>query len=145
MIEYALVPFHAVADHVAKNLPTHYQDVGKKDDYGPPDLDWEYYLQASHQGLCFAVTATDSGDIVAYSVFFISNNANHKTFIEASNGGFFIQEEYRGRLDLIGNAHRLLKPLGVHEINYLLNDDRIGKLLTRKGYEPTHKLWRIRL
>ncbi len=86
---YDFVPFHLVAEEIAKNLKNHYNDVDLKDEYGNPDLDWDAYLELSLAGKCHAVIVRDTR-LIAYSVFYISNNLNHKTLVEAANAGIFI-------------------------------------------------------
>ncbi len=139
---YDFVPFHTVAEEIAKNLETHYDDVELKDDYGRPNLDWDSYLQLSLAGKCKAAIAKD-GRLVGYTVFCISNNLNHKGVIEAVNTGIFIDKEYRGKitLTLIKKADEWLKEMGVMETIYILKDDRIGNLLKKADYKARHIVW----
>lgn len=135
-----LVPFHHIAEYVAKNLHIHYGEMKVKDPLGPFNLDWDYYLSESHEGRCVAVEVFD-GRTVGYSVYFIQNNANHKHVIEANNAGVFLEKKYRGKTSfkLFKEAEKLLKPLGVHKISYLFPDEKMGKILP--GYKPEHILW----
>lgn len=144
---YDFVPFHEVAEEIAKNLETHYDDVDFKDDYGRPNLDWDSYLGQSLDGSCRAVTARDKGKLVGYSVYCIGVNMNHKTNIEAANTGIFIDKAYRGKITttLLRKADEELKKLGVMEVNYILNDDRIGILLKRVKYKARHTVWSKKL
>jgi hypothetical protein len=144
LIEFNLVPFHEIAEYVARNVDQHVLDSG----YGKrANLDWDYYLAASHSGECVAIVVTDDEKTVGYSVFFVSNNPNHKHIIEANNSGIYLEKKYRGKtsIQLFKKADELLKALGVSEINYLLKDDRVGKILSRNGYRPEHKLWSVKL
>ena len=140
---YDFVPFHLVAEEIAKNLENHYDDVDLKDDYGRPNLDWDSYLQLSLAGRCRVVTVRDEERLVGYSCFCISNNLNHKGVIEAANTGIFIDKEYRGKitLELIRKSDEYLKAIGVIEAIYILNDDRIGALLRRAKYKAKHTVW----
>lgn len=139
---YDFVPFHLVAEEIAKNLENHYDDVDRKDDYGRPNLDWDAYLQLSLAGRCMVVTVREE-KLIAYSAFCISSNLNHKTVIEASNTGIWIDKTYRGKitLELIRKSDEYLKGFGVDEIMYISNDERIGALLKRAKYKPKHILW----
>ena len=143
MIEYLLEPFANIADYVFKNQHEHYKDASGMVSHYIPEVDWNYYLQASAARQCVAITARNDGKPVGYSVFFISYDPNHKSIMEATNSGIFVERAYRGRvsLQLINKADQYLKEMGVHEINYLVKDDRIGKLLARYGYKNDHKLW----
>ena len=140
---YDFVPFHEVAGEIASNLEKHYDDVDRKEDYGRPNLDWDSYIAASKAGSCMAVTARETGKLVAYSVFLMGVNMNHKTIIEATNTGIWIDENYRGKIvqDLIRNSDDFLINAGVMETMYILSDERIGVLLKRAKYKPKHTLW----
>jgi hypothetical protein len=111
----------------------------------PVNLDWEYYLAASHSGQCFAVAVYD-GDFIGGSVFFISTNPNHKNILEATNSIIFLEEKHRGRIaiELFKKAHEFLKEFGVQEISYTLKDERIGRLLARSGFKPEATVWSIK-
>jgi len=140
---YDFVPFHEAAGEIAQNLETHYDDVAVKDEYGRPNLDWENYLAQSEMGSCKAVTARDGGRLVAYSVFCMGVNMNHKTVIEAANTGIWVHPDYRGKitLELVRNSDEFLKAAGVMETTYILMDERIGALLKRAKYKPRHTVW----
>ena len=140
---YDFVPFHEVAEEIAKNLEAHYDDVDKKDNYGRPNLDWENYLAQSRMGACKAVTARDNGKLVAYSVFCMGVNMNHKTIVEATNTGIWVHPDYRGKitLELVRNSDDFLRNAGVMETTYILMDERIGALLKRAKYQPRHTVW----
>lgn len=143
---YDFMPFHLVAEEIAKNLQNHYDDVDKKDEYGRPNLDWDTYLQLSLAGRCHAVIAREA-KLIGYSVFCVSNNINHKGVIEAVNTGIFVDRNYRGKitLELIRKSDEYLKDFGVHEVNYTFNDNRIGILLKRANYKAKHTVWSNRL
>lgn len=140
---YDFVPFHLVAEEIAKNLENHYNDVDLKDDYGKPHVDWDSYLHSSLAGKCRVVTCHDDNNLIAYSVFLISNNLNHKGIIEACNSALFIHKSYRGKiiLEFLRKSDEYLKKFGVIETIYLTNDDRIGTLLKRAKYKARHIVW----
>lgn len=140
---YDLVPFQEIAEDVAKNAETHYADMGIKEGYGRPDLDWEMYLQMSLAGRCVAVTARDKGELKAYSVFLLSNNLHYKKFIEAMSTGFFIDKDYRGKItsEFIKKCDELLERIGVMQTSYSLSDDRLGRLFERVGYKASNIIW----
>lgn len=140
MIVYSLEPFHKIASDVAERIPAHFAENRH---YGQPNLDWDYYLSASHAGHCQAVTVRDDDELVGYSIFFISHDPDRKHILQATNSGIFLDKEYRGKIamELMKKSDAYMKELGVHEINYLLKDDRLGRLLGRNGYKPEYKLW----
>lgn len=144
MIEYAFVPAHTIMGEGVEMLPRHAEDAA----YGEKaNLDWDYYLEASIAGQCYASTVRDNGKLVGYSVYFLSTQTNHKHIIEASNSVLFIEKKYRGRafFKLLDVAEEALKKMGAHEINYLLKNPQLGKLLARRGYKPDHTLWSIKI
>lgn len=140
---YSIVPFHEVAAEVARRIPEFYK--GMNETYDKPDVDWEYYLEASHAGQCFAVIATE-GRIVGIAVYFVTNNAHHKATIEANNSLLYVEPAYRASvgINLIRKSGELLKAMGVHEINFLNKDKRIAKILSRLGYEPEYTSWSLK-
>lgn len=113
------------------------------DGYGTPDIDWHTYIQASRAGLCRVVTVRDDNKLVGYAVYSLGRNLRYKNIIEASSDGIFLEKEYRGKLsaELIKRADQYLKTLGIHETNYILSDDRVGRLLGRSGYQSKYKVW----
>lgn len=142
-IQFDLVPFHEVGEEIARYVPLHYEDVK---DYGLPNVDWDYFLYASAQGKCWAITVRDE-KLVGYSVFFIESNTNHKHIKEAVNAGLYVDKKYRGRtaLTLLKKSDEFLKKLNVDVINYTLKDERIGRLLARGGYKPEHIVWSMKI
>ncbi len=140
---YDFVYFHEVAEEIAKNLDTHYQEADSREDHGKPNLDWDNYFELSRRGMCRVVTARENGVLVGYSVFIIGKNINHKHVIEASNTGFFIKKEYRGKIinELLRYVDKYLDEMGVTSIGYALSDKRLGLLLKRKGYKMKFITW----
>lgn len=141
-MKFDFVPLHLVAGEIAPNVEKHYFQMSEGDEYGVPNLDWEYYLQVSHAGQCWVVTARDDQKLVGYAVYTISNNPRYKHLMEASCNGIFIEKEYRGRLgvQLIKAAEGYLKNR-VQETNYIIGGERFSKLLTRLGYKSTYRIW----
>lgn len=138
------MPFHAIGREIAPNVARHYAEMTDGDSYGTPNIDWESYLAASHAGQLMAVTIRDSKKLVGYSVFSIGRNPRYKHIIEANSDGIFLEKSYRGRLSrlLFQKSDEYLKNMGVHETNYTLSDDRIGRMLA--GYQSKYKIWSIK-
>ena len=143
MITFDFVPLHQVGHEIAPNVERHYSEMSDGDDYGIPQIDWDSYIAASHIGLCRVVTVRDEGELVGYAVYSIGRNLRYKNRIEASSDGVFLEKPYRGKLsnELLNMADKFLSELGIHETNYILSDDRVGKLLGRKGYKSKYKIW----
>lgn len=139
-LEWSFVPAHTIFAEIAPNIARHYAEMSEGDDYGCPNIDWDYYLQASMSGQCVAVTLRDKGHLVGYNILTISTNPRYKHLVEASGNGLFVERPYRGRYGilLIKKAEEYLK---THEINYCIGGERFSKLLTRLGYKTTYKIW----
>lgn len=146
MIEFDFVPFHLVAGEIAPNVSRHYQEMTDGDDYGPPNIDWDTYIHASIQGQCLTVTVRDKKKLIGYSVYIVGPNPRYKHIIEASSNGIFLEKEYRGKhgIHFMKKADEFLKKMGVHETNYTLSDERVGKILERQGYETKYKIWSVK-
>lgn len=144
MIEFGFVPLHEIAREIAPNITRHYTEMTEGDDYGYPNIDWDLYLEASFAGQCKVVTVRDNGKLVGYSVFTLGRNLRYKNMIEANNNGLFLEKSYRGHLSrlLMKKSDEYLKAIGIHETNYTLSDDRIGRMLA--GYESKYKIWSIK-
>lgn len=143
MITWDFVPVHTIAGEIAPNVERHYFEISEKDEYGVPNIDWRYYLEASNSGLCWAVTARDDGKLIGYSVFTISENPRYKHLLEANGNGLFIEKEYRGKLGMtfLKKTDEYLQKAGVKETNYIINGERVPKLLSRRGYKSTYKVY----
>jgi hypothetical protein len=140
MIEYKLVPFHEIAEIVAKNADSHARETLENRDY-PLQMDWKYYLEASHTGQCVAVIAKKP-EIIGYSVFTVSNDPHSRSVINAVNDFFYILPEHRGeKVDLIGAADKFLREIGVNVISYILSSPVLGRMVRKSGYGETHKVW----
>lgn len=141
MISFDFVPFHEVGDEIAPHVPRHYREMTEGDDYGEPRIDWRAYLAASHAGQLMVVTVRDDGKLVGYSAFTIGANPRYKHIIEADNNGIFLEKKYRGRISrlLMQKSDEYLQNLGVHQANYTLSDDRVGRMLP--GYKSKYKVW----
>lgn len=146
MIEFDLVPLHRVYQEIMPNIARHYTEMTDGDDYGTPDIDWDTYLALSRIHRCVVVTARDGGKLIGYSAYTIGNNLRYKEITEATSSGVFLEKEYRGQLSsqFIKKADEYLKKIGIHETNYILSDDRVGRLLGRNGYESKYKIWSVK-
>lgn len=132
---------HWVIAELKPNVDRYYSEMTEGDDYGPPDVDWDMYESASRSGQCRVVTVRDNGKLIGFSIFVISTNQRYKNRIEANSDGIFLEKPYRGQLSkaLLNKSDEYLQAIGVHETNYTLSDDRIGRMLP--GYKSTYKVW----
>lgn len=143
MITYDFIRFHVVAPEILPNVERHYTEMHQGDDYGQPDIDWDGYVAASHQGACYAATLRDDGDLVGYSVYSISNNPRYKTQYEAINAGIFVEQPWRIECGkrLVTYGQTCLAMLGVHESSFITNDEVFGRFLGQLGIKPAYKIY----
>lgn len=145
MIRYDLVPFHEIAEFVAKNVTQHYADLKENTGHSFAKIDWQYYLDLSRAGHCLAVVAYDGEQAVGYSWYTISNDPLHMDKWMASSDAFWVDKAYRSQVNLFREAKEALKKIGVHEVSYLVGSPAMGRLLARQGYKKTHELWSVDL
>lgn len=142
---YEFIPVYEIAGDIVKNLDTHYNEASEasKDEFGKANINFDEYFGLSNARRCMAVIAKDVNKLVAYSVFIIGNDINHKHVVNAINTGFFIQKEYRGKItnEFLKQTDIFLKTMGVTKINYAISDKRLGLLLKRKGFKPAMTIW----
>ena len=49
-----------VAKEIAENVDRHVSEMEDRNDYGQPEIDWDYYLGMCHAGHCHVLTMRDS-------------------------------------------------------------------------------------
>lgn len=136
-----LYPFHLVSDEIAKNAEDHYQQV-IEDITTRPQIDWEYFLNLSQTGQCVATVLIIDNEFRGYSVYTIGSDPLFKNKIEAHGTAFYIQPDYRKYArNFFKESHKLLEEYGVVNINYMLNNPRLGKFMERIGFKPKYTIW----
>lgn len=142
---YSFVPFHEIAAEYIPQTPRWYEEILEKVDDYALNVDWEYYIRLSLAGYCFAALIRDEDDnsIQGHAVYVVSDNPRHKHIISASSDAVFIEEEHRASkaVPLLKFAHNSLQVMGVKEINYVWSDKRLGELLEKLEFSPTHTVW----
>lgn len=136
MIEYSLVPLHLILDDLKEVTPRHHKEVSDE----PLNIDWDTYKQAGETGQAVAVTARDNGILVGYIIFTLSRNLRFMHVIEASSSGWYVEKEYRNKVDMISKADEFLKNAGIHETSFTVTSE-VGSLLHRKGYGMKYQVW----
>ncbi len=139
-MEFHFVPYHPVSQRIKKKI--HEVQGEFEETYGAIKIDWDYFEQSSRAGHAYIALILDNQEIVGFSGFLINRNAHHE-LMEADNVVIFVDKNKRGitSLKLIKFANQKLKELGVHQVNYVLKDERIGKLLSRQGFKPEFTTW----
>ena len=138
-MNFNFVPYHYVANKIKENLPKIVAELNE--DYGSIDIDWDFYLDMSTAGQCFAAIAFDK-ELAGVFIYFIANDPHNKARIEADNTLMFVAKEHRGiggQLQDFAESH--IKALGAKSINYLIKDKRIARLLSRKAFKAEYTKW----
>lgn len=143
MYNCELHPLHAKLDLIKSNIEEHYKEACKKDYYKPVDFDWDYYMALSKLGQCFIVTVNKENIPIGYSMFTVGNDPMRKSVIEATNTCLYVKKAFRGfaTLDLLNATTKFMKDLGATEINYLIKNQALAKILKRIGYSVGDQLW----
>jgi|GEM_PF-3056683 len=142
-IKFGFEPAHLVAGEIAPHIVRHHQSIFDRDDNGSINIDWDTYMGGGLHGICMIATARHNENLVGYAVYQIGTNNRQKHIVEAFCEGFFVEPEYRGTLGsaLLRHADVFLSRYGVQQTHYLIENDRIGRLLARQNYHCEFKLW----
>lgn len=143
MIDYQVVPFHTVGEELARNVDRYVSEITDFSEHGAPNVDWDGYLNLSAHGLARVITARHHEKLVGFIAFVLTHNMRHKHVREAWSQGIFVEKKYRGEVSvaLTKKADEFIKTLGIHVTNYMLSDERVGRLLGRNGYQPKYTIW----
>lgn len=138
-----LVPLHTTIDEIQENHRRYYVEMTDGDEYGTPDVDWEYYRALSQSGSMAAVTMRDGDKLVGWAWFSFSTNPRYKNMMEAQNEGLFIEKEYRARWSdvFIKKCLEFTRTVGAHETNFTESDDKVGKWLAKHGAKSTYRIY----
>lgn len=134
-------PFYRVADEVKRFVDTYHKREYSPD---PIDVDWDYLKQTGNRVIFF--TAINDNDIIGLGGFQLDENPLNKKDIFADNLIFSVRKEFRKEAVplLLETSHAFFRKVGVHRVNYIL-DDNIHKALQRfmsmKGYKKTKTMW----
>lgn len=141
MMQFFFVPYHLVHERIREAVERNKSDFTKH--YGKVEVDYDYYLQMSHQGHAWIALAVET-DLVGFAAFVINQNATHRE-IEAENVVFYIEPQSRGRLfaELLKYARGELNRLGVNKITATIKSDILARSLKQNGFEKHYEIWGI--
>lgn len=145
MITLDFLAVHHVIPEIWKHHQRFYKEMTKVDDYGAPQVDWLFYEHASREGRIGAAVLKDAGNLVGYAVFSYGSNQRYRDRIEANNEMLFVEKPYRAQwaAKLIRKALACHAMLGIKETNFTLNDECLGRWLSRLGAKSTYKIWSV--
>ena len=143
-MKFMILPYHAVEDHIKATAKDLYDESFERKERDAFAVNWDYYHALSLSGNLLASIALieEERRIVAYAVYSVSVDPLHGE-LQAANDVFYVDKEHRGKMPLqfLRKSDELLKDKGINNISYVLSDERLGKLLARAGYKPTHTVW----
>ena len=145
-MKFMVLPFHAVEDHIRATAKDLYDESIERREDDAFAINWDYYHSLSISGNLLVTIALieEEKKIVAYSVYSVFHDTLHGQ-LKATNEVFYVEKAYRGKMSfkLLKKSDELLKEKGIENIAYILSDERLGKLLSRNGYKPTHTVWSV--
>lgn len=141
-LDWNFIPAQFIAHEIKPNVKRHHSEISENDGSPEPNIDWDTYEQASHAGICWALTVRDKGVLVGYAIYTLSRNLRYMHIVEATSSGWYVEKKYKGiGLEMPKRAEEYLKNLGVHETHYILSGSRVGGLLERQQYKPKYTVW----
>ena len=139
-----LVPFHTVGREIAQNAETHWKEAIEDVANSSLKIDWEYFISLSQQGQCVASVLLVDNKMRGYSVYTIDSDPLFKDRIEATSQAFYIEPAFRRHAQsFLKESNEKLKELGVKGVNYMLGNERLGKLISRIGLKQKYTVWSI--
>jgi GNAT superfamily N-acetyltransferase len=135
------------SDILAEVLPlarSNFAEVEDDQDRIPFDLDIERYKLSEEMGNLVVYTGRYNGQLMAYSMFFITLGMHSKEVKFALNDAFYIRPEARGRTStaMLDYCEDQLRNVGVQVIHYRVKDSSDwSTLIARKGFTRIETNW----
>lgn len=143
-MKFLILPYHAVEDEIKAMSKQLYDESLERKETDAFAVNWKYYRALSISGNLLATIALKGREIAAFAVYTVSVDPLHGK-LQAANEVFYVDKEHRGKTSLkfLRKSDELLKGKGIETIAYVLSNNRLGKLLARNGYKPTHTVWSL--
>ncbi len=119
-------------------LRAHYEELTLHKEVVRLDPDWERYLELEGEGKLAILVMRKEGEMVGYSVFFLTRHLHYRGLFFAMNDVLFLREDLRGGmgLRLIRESEKRLGELGVKKIVWHAKSGTVlASLLPRLGYQ----------
>lgn len=134
-----------VLDEIKPLLELHWREIAHYQDI-ELDPDYEFYRSTPAVRV---FTARDSGILIGYGVFFVSQNKHYRQSKQAVQDILFVHPEYRGTMvgfRLIRFCDKQLKDEGCQVVyHHMKQAHQFGPLLERAGYELVDLIYGKRL
>lgn len=134
-----------IYDHIKPIIRKYVEDVHVNEmiDEREVNVDWDYFDSLGEN--CLILCAFKEKELIGFSAFQVTTNAMNIKEIEADNIMITVKKKFRGRVsvNLLNKANEYLKKIGVVRVNYLIENENLGKLLKRKGFKPKRVEWSV--
>jgi GNAT superfamily N-acetyltransferase len=119
-------------------LKAHWLEIANYRDQVPYDPDFQKYCELDQTGMLFCLTARVDGQLVGYSVFYLTNSPHYKSTLFAINDVFYVDLAHRKGsipMRLIRESERTARSLGVKRLLWHVKPcNQMSELLNRLGY-----------
>lgn len=95
MITFGLEPYASVIDDIRPLLAEHWRELAMYQDSIPLEPDFDKYRLLCDAGVLKIYTARDDGDLIAYSIYVITQRHMHYLHRWAINDIVFVKPEHR--------------------------------------------------
>lgn len=146
-MNFVCTPLHEVWERGKKRAEEHWNDVEQRESFPDYlDIDWDYYLSASIQGLCHVVSAWDGKDIIAYLIFVISDEPLHTGTKTAAVQVFWVDKKHKGLgTKMLKKSIECMKEMGADRITNEVEGERLGRFMEKLGFAPVRTVYQMEL
>lgn len=127
-------------------IEKHYEELGKFKEF-KLDPDYNAYYHAGDFVKIF--TAREQGNLVGYSIFWVSQSLHHQKVKQALQDILFLDPKFRGQnigIEFVGWCDERLKEKGVQVIMQVVrNRQKHGAICEALGYEPLEWVYARRI
>jgi hypothetical protein len=139
MIEFRIEQFTDEFIEELKPLTVqHYDEIALHKQHIPLDPDWNLYKKMTSNNSLFVAGARDNGQLVGYSIFFISRMAHYQSTLCANNDVLYLLPKYRqgiAGIKLIKFCETELKKMNIVKLLWHIKFAKdFRKILYRMGY-----------
>lgn len=149
-MDLALEAWEDVQPEIAELCKLHWEEIALDKDI-PLAPDWDAYARLDDAGMLRPYVArNEGGELVGYSVFFVSPAMHYRHSLQANQDVVFLHPDYRrGRLgmSLLTLAEDSLRAEGVQVIHHHVKQAHpaLGRVLERMGYGVADIIYKKRL
>lgn len=107
------------------------------------EVDYPTYRVAAEAGQLMALTLRHDGNLVGFSIFYLSPRLRSRLEIDATSQGLYIEQAFRKKygLRMIMEGQKYLDRFGIKETNYQNDNEAFGRLLRKLGFVKKTVIW----